>query len=230
MAKLKYPLNPAKLVDLLFNQKREIETGMNCVNIGIIQEFNSTEQTVHIKLALKKITNIEPDGTRIYAEHPLLLRCPVVVLYGGVGYMTMPITAGDECLVVFNDREIDNWFTDGGVVAPTSLRTHDFSDAFAIVGIRSLQNSIAAYLTNGIRLSYNGTAKIDILDDQIESVAALFFHTGNVQIDGDMVVNGDVQVNGNLRTTVGADTVHYNNHVHSGVDAGPDNSGGPVPE
>lgn len=216
------------MVDVLFNHKRDVEATMNCVQIGIIEAFNAEEQTADIKLALKKITNIEPDGTRIYAEHPLLLRCPVFVLYGGVGYMTMPIQPGDECIVVFNDREIDNWFTDGGVVAPTSLRTHDFSDAFAIVGIRSLQNSIAAYLTNGIRLSYNGTAKIDILDDQIESVAALFFHTGNVKIVGNVEVEGDVLVKGQLVTDVGGDTINYNSHIHSGVDPGGGNSGGPV--
>ncbi|TDE17722.1 Gp138 family membrane-puncturing spike protein [Dyadobacter psychrotolerans] len=131
---------------------------INCVQIGIVEQFNAESQTATIQLALKHIISIAPDGTQTLKERPLLVQCPVMVLSGGAGHIGMPVSKGDTCIVLFNDREIDNWFTAGGVQAPSSDRTHDLSDGIAIVGIRNSQNAIAGYMNNSIEIRYGSTS------------------------------------------------------------------------
>ncbi len=184
--------NPPILTDVLNEAKRDVHVNMNCVNIGIIEEFFPETQTASIRLALKQVISIAPDGTKTLKEHPLLLECPVVTLFGGDSFLSMPIVPGDNCLVLFNDREIDNWMYDGGVQVPSSGRTHDISDGIAIVGIRSFQNSIAGYLANAVRLSFAADSRITLSNDAIDSVAALFTHTGNLHVTGNLTIAGDV--------------------------------------
>ncbi|CAK9250669.1 unnamed protein product [Sphagnum jensenii] len=59
----------------------------------------------------------------------------------------MPIAQGDQCLILFNDRSIDNWFTSGQVQPLASSRLHSFSDGIALVGLNYLNNGVTK-LTN----------------------------------------------------------------------------------
>lgn len=195
---LKNP-NAPDLPSILEEHKRDIQKSINCVQIGIIQAFDPATQKATVQIALKQITSIDGKGNKTFTEYPLLIDCPVMVLFGGVDFMSMPIVAGDNCIVLFNDREFDNWFTNGGVQAPTTSRTHDISDGIAIVGIRPLTNSIATYLANGIRLSHasgGDAARIDLTDALITSVAALFYHHGDMRISEDLQVDGNVTILG----------------------------------
>ena len=148
--------NPGGLNDLLNDFKNEIMHDLNCVQIGIVQEFYPENQTADVQIALKHVINVSPDGTQTLKERPLLIRCPVMVLTGGAARITMPITKGDTCIILFNDREIDNWFDIGGVQVPTTIRAHDLSDGICIVGIRNTQNAIASYFMGGIEVAHGG--------------------------------------------------------------------------
>lgn len=173
----------------------------NCVQIGKIVSFDSTNQTASIQLLLKKTYNVTPQGVGQFQEIPILINCPCMVLFGGTGFMSMPITAGDNCIVLFNDKELDNWFVNGGFQVPSSKRMHDFSDAIAIVGINSLQSSIATYLANGVRLSYatgGNNVKIDLVSNQINVLATLLLLTGSMKITGNIEVVGNETIDGNL--------------------------------
>lgn len=205
-------IHPPTLTDVLESNKKDILTTLNCIQIGEIVSFDALTQTASIKIVLKKVISVTPQGVETYQENPtLILKCPVITLFGGTSFISLPIQPGDNCVLLFNDREIDNWFVNGGIQVPNTARTHDASDAIAIVGIHSLQQSIATYLTNGIRLSYGGgSAKIDLQENAINSLATLFLHTGNMQITGtleveddvtldqDLDVKGDTTVEGNL--------------------------------
>lgn len=183
-------------IDVLRALKQDINFGLNAINIGIIQSFDAANQSVTIQLALKTVVSESPDGTRTLQERPLILECPAVILSGGGAYVGLPIQAGDNCIVMFNDREIDNWFQNGGIQTPTTYRTHDISDAFALVGIRNMTTALANYLTDGVRLFFNATSKIDITNDLIDSIAALFKHHGDMEITGNLLVRGDFTILG----------------------------------
>lgn len=195
-------INPPDLTDTLRNLKQDIFNTLNCINIGKIEAFNPTEQTATIRLMIDKIKDIQEDGTRVIQKRPLLVRCPVVVLFGGSGFLTFNIQPGDECIVLFNDRQIDTWLITGEENPPQTSRAHSISDGLALVGINSLKNVITDYLTTGVRLS-SGTSRIDLTPNQIDSIASLFVQTGNFQVDGNTTLNGITALNGNVTNTSG---------------------------
>ncbi len=201
-------LNIPSQTTILDELKKSIFTNLNCVNIGTIESFDSSDQTASIQLSIKSIESISPDGTRTLKDRALLEKCPCVVLSGGDSYLTFPIKKGDSCIVLFNDRQIDNWFTSGDGSAPdVVLRKHDLSDGLAIVGIRNLLNKIPDYLEDGARLRFDESSKIEITENKIESTAADSTQNGNMEVTEDLGVGGkadiggDVGIGGNL--TVG---------------------------
>jgi hypothetical protein len=99
---------------------------------GIIQSYDPATQTATVQAAIKRV--FVDDGP---VALPLCVDVPVHFPGGGGFVHTFPITAGDECLMVFAERCIDNWWDRGGVQEPFEVRFHDLSDAFALVGVRS---------------------------------------------------------------------------------------------
>lgn len=139
--------NPG-LMDLLNLFKKQVKLEINCHAVGTIQAFNSEKQTANITINYKKtFDQRQADGTykKVLIDYPILVDCPVVILSGGNAALTFPITQGDECLVLFNDRDIDNWFKAGQVGAVASSRLHSMSDGFALVGVSSMANTLANY-------------------------------------------------------------------------------------
>lgn len=120
---------PPDMDDILVEIKNEIFATMNCIQIGKIEKVNSN-QTCEISIQFKRRIN----GDQI-ADYPLLVDCPYVVLSGGGSYIDMPIKAGDFCLVLFSDRNIDEWWSTANIKEPQDRRKHSLSDGIALVGI-----------------------------------------------------------------------------------------------
>jgi hypothetical protein len=204
MAKQIKQLNIPSQKTILDELKSDILTNMNCINIGKIESFDETDQTASISLSIKSIETIDANGLKVLKERPVLQKCPCVILSGGDASLTFPIKNGDTCLVLFNDREIDSWFEEqSGGIYPRSERKHDLSDAIALVGIRNINNAIVGYLTDGVRLKYNDSSKIDLTENKIESTAGDFKQNGDMEVTGDMEVGGNTLLQGS--TTINND-------------------------
>jgi len=117
-----------------------------------VRAFYPETQTADIQINFYRIFLGTPKDT--YREYPKLLNCPVAFMFGGDGSLTFPIAAGDSCIVLFNDRDMDAWYAGGQVAAPATLRMHDISDAIAIVGIRSATRPLSNYVTDGVELRH----------------------------------------------------------------------------
>jgi hypothetical protein len=167
------------LFDVLKTHGRDVSRGTNCVQIGIIQSFDTAKKTAEIKLVLKRLL---PDGSLM--DYPPLLDVPCLTVQGGGAYLQMPITKGDTCLVLFNDRNFDGWYKTGAVSAPYDSRAHDLSDALAIIGLDSLASSQPAYPTDEARLMA-GASKVSVKKDGSE--ASLKQGTGEVTAVGGKV-------------------------------------------
>ena len=123
--------------------KDEIKREINCHAIGTIKTFDSTTLTCTVSInyqkVLKQSSYTAPNPTAYIdpiINYPILVRVPIVVMGGGGSYTTYPISPGDNCLVLFCDRDIDLWLELGGVNNPPNTeRMHDLSDAVAIVGL-----------------------------------------------------------------------------------------------
>lgn len=226
------------LATLLEAKGKEIARSINCVQIGTIQSFNADNQTAEVSLNFKRVINNE------LREYATLIDVPCIVLNGGGGGLTFPISKGDICIILFNDRDIDNWFVSGSIMEPNSTRTHDMSDAIALVGINSEASKIIDYLQSGVKLWYGGSnIKLENSTITVDNGAG-----GTVLVSGgDITVTGTkVDVNApaiNLNGVVTAPTLNAGvvavsgsftvqgkdigpTHSHSGVQTGSGSTGG----
>jgi len=96
-----------KIDDVLEPFHNFINANLNCAKVGIIQSFNPTTQRAVVQLVnlLRKNTYQGQQTIRIAP----LVDCPVFIPYGLKGGLTFPIEAGLECLVIFADKDIENW-------------------------------------------------------------------------------------------------------------------------
>jgi hypothetical protein len=126
-------LSDPQIADVFSLMKRETMLDINCVQVGTINSYNSTTNTAQVSINVKRPLK---NGTEL--EYPTLEDCPVFMLYGGSASITMPISSGDGCLVLFNDRCMDDWFLIEDVVAPTDKRVHSLSDGIVLVGVKPM--------------------------------------------------------------------------------------------
>ena len=115
--------------------KQEIFSSLHCALPGTVVSFDPSTQTAGIQPAVKI-------GSRMF---PVLPEVPVFFPGTRENAITWPVSAGDECLVILADAEIDAWFENGEASAPRSARKHSLSDAFAFVGFRSRPNVIGDF-------------------------------------------------------------------------------------
>lgn len=155
----------ATLGDLLDAFKKQVMLSMNCHALGTIQSFNATTQKAVVSIAYPKTyykkTAAGTPGL-VNEPYPALIDCPIVIMSGGATYLTFPIKSGDPCLVLFNDRDMDNWITSAQANQPVATaRLHAFADAIALVGVKPFNNAISGYDTVRALLS-NGTVSLGI--------------------------------------------------------------------
>ena len=140
---------------------------------GIVQSFDSTKQTVTVKLAIREMVSLEGNPYE-NLEIPILQDVPIYMPRAGNFVLTMPVTVGDECLVVFGDNCIDGWWESGKVSNQLDYRRHDLSDGFAIIGPWSQPRKISGYSTNSAVLrNLNNDSYIEVKDDDINIVTPI---------------------------------------------------------
>jgi hypothetical protein len=183
------PITDASLTDILNEHARAINLKLNCHAIGQIQDFNSAKQTCTVTLNYQReFVSRNNDGTYSAkpVPYPTLINVPIVILSGGNANLTFPIKHGDDCLILFNDRDLDTWLTSATVQPPNTPRLHSLSDGIALVGLKHYKKSIAGYdtdkvvLKNGdtyvgisethLKIANNLTSLKDILDDLISAL------------------------------------------------------------
>lgn len=147
--------------DLLDIFKKDIFLSLNCHAIATVQSFDSAKQTVNATINYKKtFYRLDPKTNtydQILIDYPVLFDCPIIALQGGKSSITFPILKGDTCLILFNDRDLDNWFKSGQIGPVNTQRLHSSADSIALVGLRAANNPIS---------SYDG-ARVDIRNDKL---------------------------------------------------------------
>jgi hypothetical protein len=95
----------------------------------------------------------------------------VVFLGDQTTYLSFPVNPGDECMVLFNDRDIDNWFVNNSNPQLASSRLHSFSDAILLIGVRSKAKAIANFDMNRIVVQ-KGNALVGVgMNNELVKVA-----------------------------------------------------------
>lgn len=158
------------LKDVLEMFKKDIFINMNCVAIGTIQSFTPADCTATVTVNYTRVfVQMDSVGNQSNTSkpYPLLMQVPCVVLSGGAAGLTLPIQAGDSCVVLFNDRDFSNWFASGNAGAPpASLDHHGIGNGIALVGVRAATNPIVGYDMTRAKL-YNGTTEVGVSSSKV---------------------------------------------------------------
>jgi len=161
--------NDASLSDLLMFFKKDIFTSLNCHAIGTIQSFDPSNQTCQATINYKQTAYKDsPTGVQevYFQDYPPIIGAPVIILSGGGANLTFPIQPGDECLILFNDRDFDNWWSSGQTKENKRGRVHSYTDAVVLVGLKSLAKKMANYDTSHAQLTW-GNAKLGITNAKV---------------------------------------------------------------
>jgi hypothetical protein len=182
-----------ELKDLLELYKRDTMLSTNCHALATVLSFNPNDTS--LSPARPTITAMLNYPRTVFYQQPdqqtpqpttipysQLVSVPIVVMSGGGGgsiggaSLTFPIALGDQVLILFNDRSIDNWksglsakLNGNGGLTPnntslSSSRTHHLSDGLAIVGFPLFPTSSANYppYSSTYALLSNGAAQVGV--------------------------------------------------------------------
>ena len=104
---------------------------------GKVEKYTDTGDVpkANVKPLLKRAF-INQDGSEGLDDLGIVNDVPVIWPRGGGFFFRMPVQVGDNVLLVFMDRSIDEYMFSGGSssVDPVDFREHDISDAVAIPG------------------------------------------------------------------------------------------------
>lgn len=200
-----------------------IQYDLNCHRVGKIVKFNPDDLTCDVELLELKPTQSRLD------KYALIQGLPLLVSGGIDTNLTFGDVTGAECLVHFNDRDIDSWFDTGESYMPNSKRMHDFSDGFVSLRPHN-KNDVIDYEIDGTVL-HKGQNKIKITSDSIiVSVVGgcvLTLKDNTATLVGDLIVNGNITASGTItgQTDVIAGAISGKTHTHtSGAPGDPTSS------
>jgi Phage protein Gp138 N-terminal domain len=180
-----------ELKDVLELYKRDAMMSTNCHAMATVISFNPNDTnltpprpTVTAMLNYPR-TVFYPDSLtgQQYQTIPYsqLVSVPLVTLSGGGGNavggasLTFPVAAGDQIMILFNDRSIDNWKNgntvtitgssiSGGNTPCSSSRVHHLSDGVALIGFPQFPattGALPAYDQDRAILA-NGVAQVGV--------------------------------------------------------------------
>lgn len=191
---------------------------------AIIQSFDATKGTCTAQPAIQALIR-QRDGTQQYVNMPLLVDVPILFMNAGIFMISFPVKAGDEALIFFADRCIDNWWNSGGIQPQVTaqgvgeLRFHDLSDGFAFIGPFSKPNVPVNISTSTVQLrTKDGATYLEIDASGNCNIKANVNITGNLTVSGITTGTGDGKFNG----------IHVSAHHHPGVQTGGGNTGEPI--
>lgn len=122
-------INP-DVVDYVKAIQQETFAKLNCMRIGLINQILPNNE-VQCLITNKKLMGTNKDGTQIVRDYPPIY-AKVWYMGSGTNGVDYPLTVGSPCLLLFNDREFESFFSTGQVSSLSDLRTHSLNDCICV--------------------------------------------------------------------------------------------------
>lgn len=143
---------------------KKVNFNLRCCIPGVIQQYDPKTNTASIQPAIREEI-VNEDNTVQYMNLPILVNVPIIFPSCSIGSIKMLLKQGDECLVLFSDLSIDNFWKYANVQNPIEVRRHDLSDGIAIPCVLSQPNT-KQFNGTGMEIT-SGNSKIEIGKDEI---------------------------------------------------------------
>lgn len=138
---------------------------------GVVQSFDAATQRATIQAGVQLRLQ---DGSTI--DEPVFADVPVAYPGAGAYNLYFPLAAGDEALVVFAERSIDEWLARGGYNrVANDPRRFAAQDAVCIPGLRSAPNTLPANArpADAVTLSASdGSVRVEIRAGGVVTITA----------------------------------------------------------
>ena len=193
------------MTDVLQNFLRGVD---DMIPAKVVSYDDTTNRAVIKPLVMLGTT----DGQKI--SRAQLSNIPVFRFGGGGFFIRFPVKAGDFGWLKATDRDMSLIMQRGGLEDwPNTLRQHSFSDGMFF------PDTLKSWVIDG--------ANADALVIQsLDGSVCVSLHSGKVKIEAtDIEVVGNMSVTGTM-TNNGVNI--GSSHVHSGVQSGTSNTGGPL--
>lgn len=182
--------------DVMAIAQDAIMSRLNCHNIGRILEFDKTNQTCTVELMQIKQFNDQ------FLTPAPITQVPLIILGAGGGHITMPNPVGTICLLLFVDRNIDNFMETGEQYTPDTSRMHDFTDAIALTTFSTLANPLVDYDEDAINIFNKKVI------EEVQKLSYIKIYPNNIQIQASDYINLVTDVSANITLN---DKVSINN-------------------
>lgn len=130
--------------------QKKIANNLRVAMPAIIRKYDFKMQKADVQVDMKELYH---NGSS--SDYPMISGVPVVFPKSGGASLTMPVKAGDGCLLVFLDRDARNWLLGSSGVAPQSMRVHHLSDAVAIIGLNPFSKPSNAENNEDVLLQFS---------------------------------------------------------------------------
>lgn len=147
-----------------------IMSRINCHNIGRILEFDKDTQTCMVELM-----QIKQFNNQLITPAPIT-QVPLIILGAGGGHITMPDPVGTICLLLFLDRNMDNFMETGEQYVPDTTRMHDFTDCVALTTFTTLAAPLENYDDEAISIFNEG------LIEDVKKISYIKIYPNIIQI------------------------------------------------
>jgi len=97
---------------------------------GRIETYDYTNRSVTVQPLLKKVFT---EGESL--EYKILANVPVIFPSSQESGMTFPLNRGDGVLILFSERALERWKSNGALTEPGDSRKFDLSDGICIPGL-----------------------------------------------------------------------------------------------
>jgi hypothetical protein len=174
---------------------------------AVVERVDHVNQLIDAQITIKRKLSDE------LVNLPLLVDVPLRYWRSGTFSITFPIEVGDHVKIIFAERSIDTWLTNGGIQNPFDVRKFSLSDAFAEPVMYPQTDVIPSFDTANLEIKTNDGA-------------------GSIKI----TPSGDIYLNGSADSTIAYTDMkaafdqlvtEFNTHTHSGVTTGSGTSGVP---
>lgn len=139
--------------EIIDDRLRRVNTALP----GRIQSYSASTRKADVEVMLNEKY---ADGQVI--DLGVIANVPVVMPATSSAGVVLPIASGDPVLIVFCQRSIDRFMTQGGKTTPADIRMHSMSDAVAIPGLFDFKVSHSD--GDGLRI-FNGLMNIRLTSD-----------------------------------------------------------------
>ena len=148
---------------------------------AVVTKVNYSEQLIDAQITIQRKMAGE------LVNLPLLVNVPVRYWRSKTFSITFPIEVNDHVLIIFSERSIDTWLTEGGIQNPFDVRKFSLSDAFAIPMMYHQKEVIPDFNTTNLELKTNtGNTKI-----VIKAAEGIDIH-GNINMVSGIITGANV--------------------------------------